>query len=159
MSEEERPLEGRKHPSELQPGEELTPCEFVVSPQMVNFFLIGIDDRSPWYRTSSPFGAPIMPPVMIHMGSTRLRAWHLWGDYLGAVLVKPSGVHTVFDVENIDPVRIGEKVTMRGKVIQNYIKRGRRYLDYEMTMFGEDGRLCHRYISTTMYGYGEKEES
>lgn len=140
----------RKHPAEFEPGEEFDPIQYTVTAEMVGYWLIGIDDRHEWYTTESPFGGPIMPPVMCQMASLRLRVMHLWGEFVGAVFTKPASVHYVYSAEYFDPVKVGERITVRGKCIANYIKRDRRYVDYETLIYGEDGRLCTRTVSTSL---------
>lgn len=143
----------RKHPAEFEVGEEFESIEFTVTPEMVNFLLIGVNDRHPWYTTESPFGGPVAPPLMCQMAFIRLRTRHMWGDFLGAVFTKPAGVHYVYNAEYHDPIKVGEKISVKGKCLANYINRGRRYVDYETLIYGEDGRLCARYVSTSLPQY------
>lgn len=150
--------EPRKHTSNLEAGEEFEPIEYTVTPEMVKFWLIGINDRHDWYTTDSPFGGPVAPPVMCQMASLRLRVWHLWGDFVGAVFTKPASVHYVYNAEYHDPIKIGEKITVKGKCSANYVNRGRRYVDYETMIYGEDGRLCARYVSTSLPQYRKEAE-
>ncbi|MFC1985029.1 hypothetical protein ACFLT4_00360 [Chloroflexota bacterium] len=76
-------------------GEEFEPIEYVVTQEMVNFLLIGINDRHPWYFEASPFGGPIAPPLMCEMANIRLRTWHMWGDFIGAVFTRPPSLSTM----------------------------------------------------------------
>jgi len=79
---------------------------------------------------------------------------------VGAVFTKPASVHYVYGAEYFDPVKVGEKITVKGKCIRNYMNRGRQYIDYETLIYGEDGRLCTRAISTSLPQFrkeGEKE--
>ena len=138
----------KKHPSQFEPGEQFKPVQFVVSQDMVNYFLIGINERHLWYREASPLGGPVVPPVMSHMFYIRVLAMYLWDDFVGAIFTKPADIHYAFDAQNLDPIRIGEKVTVKGRCMRTEIKRGRKYLEYENLIYGEDGRLCMRYVST-----------
>ncbi|MFC1861820.1 MaoC family dehydratase [Chloroflexota bacterium] len=147
-----------KHTSEMEPGEEFETIEYVVTPEMVNYFLIGINDRHPWYVEDSPFGGTVTPPIMIKMASIRLNVKHLWGDFIGARFTKPAGLNTVSDLEYFAPVKVGEKVTVKGKCVDNYMKRGRRYVSDECEIYGEDGRLCARCVNTSLIGYQKEGE-
>lgn len=140
----------RKHPSHFQPGEEFEPVQYTVTRQMVDYLLIGINDRHPWYMEGSPFGRPIAPPLMVQMAAIRLQVKHLWGDFVGAKFTEPAGLHYVFDAEYHEPVFVGETITVRGRCLANRVARGRQYVDYETTVHGDDGRLCARYVSTSL---------
>ncbi len=137
----------RKHPSEFEPGEEFKPFELVLNREMVNYFLVGIDDRHPWYTETSPFDGPVMPPVIAHTLSVRSRAYYIW-DAFHALLVEPAGVHYNYSAEYIDPVKVGEKVTVKGKCLTTYVRRGRKFSDTEYNVYGEDGRLCVHLLET-----------
>ncbi|MFC2052311.1 hypothetical protein ACFLT4_06250 [Chloroflexota bacterium] len=99
-----------KNVTETEPGEEFETIEYVVTPEMVNYFLIGINDRHPWYVEDSPFGGPVTPPIMVRMDALRLHVNHLWGDFIGARFTSPAGLNTVNDMEYFTPVKVGEKV-------------------------------------------------
>lgn len=148
----------RKHPSQFATGEEFKPVQYEMAREMVDFTLIAINDRHPWYTEASPFGPPVIPLSMAHMAWIRLTAKHMWDDYVGAIFTQPAGLHYTFDAEYIDAVRVGEKVTVKGKCSANYVKRGRRYVDYETEIYGEDGRLCIKYVSTSLPGYRKENE-
>ena len=148
----------RKHPSEFEVGEEFEPIEYVVTSEMVNYLLIGINDRHPWYFEDSPFGGPVAPPLMCQMAFIRLRTMYMWGDFIGAVFTHPAGLHYMFNAEYFDPLKVGETIIVKGKCSANYINRGRRYVDYETLIYGEDGRLCTRYVSTSMPQFRKEGE-
>ncbi len=148
----------RKHPADFEVGEEFDPIEFTVTPELVNFLVIGINDRHPWYTTSSPFGGAVAPPLLCQMAAIRLRTHYMWGDFIGAVFTHPAGVHYVYNAEYYEPVLVGEKVRVTGKCVATYLKRGRRHVDYEALIYGEDGRLCARYVSTSLPQFRKEGE-
>ncbi len=143
----------RKHPSNFEPGEEFKPIELVLSREMVNYFIVAINDRHPWYIETSPFGGqPVIPPLMVHpLANTRLVAKHIFDDFPGDLLTEPAGVHYTFEAEYFHAVKVGEKVTIKGKCLASYTKRGRKYVDFVGELYGEDGRLCSRYVHTHTY--------
>ncbi len=138
----------RKHPSKFEPGEEFIPFELEVTPELANYCMMGTNNRNPWFMGESPFGGAVAPPIMIQALSARVRALYLWGDFVGPVFVEPPGIHCAFDATYINPVKVGEKITVKGKCKDNYEKRGRRYIEIETTVYGQDGRLCTRYVGT-----------
>ena len=61
------PAAPRKHTSNLGAGEEFETIQYTVTREMVDFWLIGINDRHEWYVGESPFGGAVAPPVMCQM--------------------------------------------------------------------------------------------
>ena len=148
----------RIHTANLDSGQEFETVRYKVSREMVDFWLIGIDDRHEWYVSESPFGGPVAPPVMCNMAAIRIRVHHLWGDFVGAVFTKPANVFYIFNAEYFDPIRVGETITVKGRCSANYLNRGRRFVDFVTEVFGEDGRLCSRAVSTSLTQYKKEGE-
>ncbi len=138
MAQLHKPL---KHPSEFQPGEEFTPVEFVVSRGLVDYYLVGINDRHPWYTEASPFDGPVVPPVLAHTYSGISRAYYIFREFC-PLHIEPASVHYSYDAEYVDPIKVGEKITVKGKCVAAYERRGRKFSDTEYNVYGEDGRLC-----------------
>ncbi|MDP2952028.1 MAG: hotdog fold domain-containing protein [Chloroflexota bacterium] len=138
--------------AEIKPGVELEPMEYVLTPEMVLYYAIGIDNRHPWFVENSPFGGPIAPPTMVHVDQLRFSYTRL--------IHRPeeAGVHTKYDAQYFNPARVGEKITIRGRCVANTIRRGRRYVTLETETFGEDGRPIARYRDTHLVKYGKEEE-
>lgn len=136
------------------PGEELPAIEFVVTPQRVQFYAEGVEDFHPWYMykmEGSPFKGPIAHPTMCHVFKVLF-----WKKYFPARLTG-GRMHVKFDAEYFDPAKVGERLTIKGRVLDKYLKRGRHYLDTEFNITGEDGRSIARYRDTTLLSYKKEE--
>ncbi len=138
---------------EATPGEELDPVEFVFTPQRVQYFAEGVEDFHPWIMydiEDSPFGGPIISPEMPDI--VRGIAWE---NYFSEM---PFRMHTHYTAEHFDAIRVGEKVTLKSRVLDNYYKRGRRYIDFEFDVYGEDGRRCCRLMTKDVMTFTKGKE-
>ncbi len=134
------------------PSEELDPIEYVCTPQRVKYWAEGVENIHPWFifdMEDSPFGGPIVPPEMTHVKGLLLE------PYFSEI---PFRMHTRYIAEHIDPVKVGEKVTIKTKILDNSYKRGRQYIDVEMIVYGEDGRKCIRCISRDVMSFTKEKE-
>ena len=146
------------HPLNWQQGEEFETIQIIATREMVNFFLIGINNRDSWFVEKSPLGSAIVPGTMVHSFNIRSRAYRVWHDFAGALFTEPAGMHVGFEAEFFDPIRVGEKITIKGKVTAVNLKRDRKFIETQTEVYGEDDRLCNRYISTNTF-LTPKEES
>lgn len=108
--------------------------EYVLTPELAREYAEGIEDFNPWYLENSPFGAPIANPILLVAQHVRLfKTGYATG----------GNVHTRHDTQFLNPARIGKKVTVSGKLVEKYIRRGREYLVVECRSVDEDGvELC-----------------
>jgi len=132
---------------EAVPGTEFGPLEYVFTPEKVRYYCEAVEDLHPWYLyeiEDSPFGGPVVPPIMYNQAKI-----DLWTKYFPG---KPenSHMHIMYNCEFFDPARVGEKITMQGKILANYMKRGRRYVDSEYDFYGEDGRKIAHYLHSIL---------
>ena len=129
---------------EFQIGDDLGSHEYVVTEEMVREFADGLEDHHPWYLEGSPFGSPIAHPTMT------VRDFSPLIKKLGREAA--SGLHAKQETELFNPVKIGTRVTVRGKVADRYEKPGRKYLVWEYSVFDEDNveLVRHRGTGVTM---------
>lgn len=121
---QKRPLE------EAQVGEELGPIRYKVSEKLVKKSVELVDEPHPWYLSNSPFGGPIVPPLII--ASDYIRAWSV--KFFGE-----EPIHTKAEHHYINPAKVGKELIVTGKVTDRYNKRGRDYLVFETVTKDEDG--------------------
>ncbi len=144
---------------ECTPGEELDPVEFVFTPQRVQYFAEGVEDFHPWIMydiEDSPFGGPIISPTMSHI--TKLIAQQNYFTDCNVDSGFTFRMHTQYTAEHFDAIRVGEKCTVKAKILDSYYKRGRHYIDHEMIIYGEDGRKCVRHTSKDVLSFIKKKE-
>ncbi len=149
-------------------GEEFGPFKYTITPKIVKWYAEGVDDFHPWYiqqTKDTPFGARIVHPTFCHV--LKLFCWSVIPglEKEGAPRTAESSgstpdiarLHCAYGAEYFDVIRVGETVTARCKCLKQYLKRGRRYSDWEFEIYGEDGRHICRYIDTTLHGYAKEE--
>ena len=119
--------------------------EFDLTPELVREFSWGVDDQNPWYEQDSPFGRPIAPPYML----SHLFAW-VTRDTLGPTT---GHVHAWSDTEVLNPVFVGSRIRLEGKIVDKFIKRGRGYFRMECRAVDQDGRELCRETRESAYSY------
>jgi acyl dehydratase len=113
-------------------GIETEPIEEVLSRETVLWYAHALDTpNDDWYRYGSPLGEPIVPPAVLRtvgMGMRTIR------------ISAPGGnVNAGTAVEYKKPVKVGTKISARGKLTEKYEKRGKYYTVWEFTVRDEGG--------------------
>ena len=123
----------------IHPGLELGDREIVVTEEWIEKYRRSIDDENPWYAGESPFGGPIAPAVVFNYEMEMFKGWH------------PPGIGNVLNTgqtwEFRRPMRPGQRVTLKGRVAERYLKRGREYVAMEATAYDEEGNLLCRTVT------------
>jgi acyl dehydratase len=116
----EQLLPGTHDLFEAKIGEELVTIEFVITEEMVERNAWATDDYNPWYMDNSPFGGRIISPAYLASFDANV----LFGYYA----YPPGGsLYAKEEFEYIQPVMVGSKYTMRGKMLDIYKRRGRTF--------------------------------
>ena len=139
----------KKTEDQIQVGDELGPYEYVVTPEMVQKMTGAIEEPNPWYLKSSPFGGPIAPPTITG------------NDYIEVFATKYERgrpIHTKAEHEFLNPIRIGKRLTVRGKIADKYERKGRDYIVIESVTKDEDGVEIVRSRNHLMLSMKKKEE-
>src|SRR5690606_18086445 len=118
--------ETRPNQPDPEAGEEFS-LEVQVTREMVDYYLIGINDRHEWYREDSPFGGAIAPATFAGMLGIRASAMRMWGGYTGAIFTEPARLAYMTETEMFDPIRVGERVRVVSRALGNSVNRGRTF--------------------------------
>jgi len=125
----------------VQIPEEFGPVQLVVDDHKIKTFAFTQDDYRSWYLGDSPFGGRI--------GHANILAndllWLFFTKYSTEDIV---GLHTEEELWFHNPVFAGEQVTLQGKYVDKFEKRGKGYVVMEAEARGEDGRLLIRHRGT-----------
>jgi acyl dehydratase len=121
-----------------------------------------VDDYGDWYLKDSPFGGRIGHPTLL--ANDILRLFFLLYDVRPPF---PSGLHAKNELELLRPVKLGDKVVVRGKHTEKYEKRGQNVRVVEGQAADEAGRPFIRMrawetvglASTTPVGQGSGKPS
>lgn len=109
----------RRRKGTILAGEVLGPVEYTITEEMVDMHLKAVDNRDPLFNELQPDGRRLVPPCF----SVR--------DFIYLLLQREalsmSGIQTEQESEYFTPGYVGQRVVCRGKVVDQYIKRGRKY--------------------------------
>ncbi|PZF85866.1 hypothetical protein [Jiangella anatolica] len=134
----------------VEAGEELGPAVVEVDEHAIEAFAFVQDDRHPWYLEESPFGGRIAHPGLL-ANELLLVYYHQYRQE------ECLNIHTHERLDFHAPVRLGEKVTIRGRYVDKYERRGKGYVVLEAQAHGADGTLLmsHRGVEILSAQPGE----
>jgi acyl dehydratase len=119
--------------------EDFGPVQVLVDEEKVKEFAFVVDDYSSWYLgEESPFGPPIAHPLVLANDLLFL----FYEGYDGNTA---RGLHTHERLEFLSPVFRGETVTVSGRYVEKYERRGQGYVVLEAVARGKDGRELVRH--------------
>ena len=61
----------------VYPGKDLGTLELLVTDDMVEHYIKGLDEPNPWYTTASPFGGPVAPVIVYQQADSEFKGWYL----------------------------------------------------------------------------------
>lgn len=120
-------------------GETLGPFEYTIKQEIANMHLEAVDNNDPLFKNSLPDNRRMVPPCF----SIR--------DYVYLLLQKGfwgrGGIHTEQESEFFNPSFVGQRVVCRGKVADQYVKKGRQYtvIDYWIDDINGQPLAKHRF--------------
>lgn len=105
-----------------------------ITPELVILYADGVEDFNPWYEGwrmnswgiegESPFGAAIVPPLLVSHFVLSVQFDHTKPFAIGSI-------HTFHDSEILQPIPVGATVRITARATDKYEKRGRRYVRHE----------------------------
>lgn len=116
---------------EVEVGQEIGSLQYRIDEDGIKAYLGSLDNADPWYLNGSPFGAPIVPACYLCDDYLRLL---FQGDY------RASGLHIRSEYEFKGAIRYGELLTVRGRVADKQLSRGKEYITLETVVTDESGR-------------------
>jgi hypothetical protein len=133
--------------SDLDKGDVLGPVEYTLSPFVVREYSHAVEMHHPCFQ--GRHGDLVMPPTLIHLDKLRLYR-HACPGGTGA----SARIHFEYDAEVFEPVRVGDRLSVRGEITDRYTKNGREYAVLEMKLTNVDtGRLVMRYLDRVILAY------
>ena len=133
----------------LQVGQELGPWETVFTEEDVRDYAASIEDENPWYVQGSAFGQLVAHPAM-----TATFGIPLLQESCSKILEEAdqpwAGLHAKAEHRYTNPIPIGKRLIVRGKVAEKYIRRDRYYVVVELWVVDEDGQDIIRIQDTIL---------
>lgn len=127
---------GTRHPTftSVELESPLGPARLVADEHLVRAYSFAQDDYHPWYREKSPVGRPFVPPGSLANELLLLYYYHFRQQECNAI-------HVAEQLSFHNLLFYGETVTVTGRYVDKYMKRGRGYVVLESEARAEDGRL------------------
>ncbi len=107
---------------EIEIGQELEPCEWVVTAEDIDKQCVIDEDYHAWYSLDSPWGGRIAPPQIQY----RPPRWMLTRTY------NVRGVLYKWAFETFKVIKPGEKMTLTGKIINTWVQNEREFITFEV---------------------------
>lgn len=105
-------------------GEDLGCADYTLTAEITDKLLEAVEDFHPWHTQDSPFGSRIGHPITAAIYCMSLFLQHF---------IFPEGaIHAKQRWAFLNPFRHGTTVRTRGRVIDKYIKKERKYVVVEM---------------------------
>jgi acyl dehydratase len=124
--------------------------ELHITPELVILYADAVEDFNPWYEGwrmnswriegESPFGAAIVPPLLVSHFVLSVQFDHTKPFAIGSI-------HTFHDSEILAPIPVDAHVCITATAIDKFVKRERRYVRHQVTV--EDvasGKLYFREV-------------
>lgn len=132
----------------IEVGEQLGPVEGVVNDLKLKSHAFAVDDYGDWYFKDSPFGGRIGHPTLLATDILYL--------FMLAYDITPpheGGLHAKNELELLNPVRLGTKVSIQGTHSDKYQKRVQNYRILEGQVVDESGQVLIRMRATETVGF------
>jgi acyl dehydratase len=125
-------------------GEEFGPLDIVLSDHAVNSYTYAVDDYNPWYVHDSPFGGKIAPDALVGRALLDLMNLRYDAKHLRALHVRE-------EVELFGPVKVGQRLTLRSRVTDKFLKRGEPRIVFDAQACDEEGKTLIRAKHTELF--------
>ena len=131
---------------DLEVGRKLGPKEFTTTEEDIKNYMALIQ----WSPDNVPQGELFVPPCYGVSGNVRTLNEALGGAGTG---VWAKSEHKYFNT----PVP-GKKLIKTGRIADKFVKRGKKYIVWELDTVDEDGRLIYRSRETSVWSLEERTD-
>ena len=122
--------------SDVYAGKDLGTIEVVVTREMVEHYMRGLDEPNPWYTTASPFGEPVAPVIVFQDTDVQFKGWYLENLFGNLWMRQEWEIH--------GPTRVGQSLSCTARVADRYRRRDRDVVAMEMRVHDASGALIAR---------------
>ncbi|MBJ6989114.1 hypothetical protein [Devosia sp. MC521] len=141
-----------RYVTDLDVGDVLGPVEYTLSSFVIREYSHIVEMHHECFQGADGL---IMPPTLIHLDKLRL---------YNAACPEGTGptarIHYEYDAEVFAPARVGDKLSVIGRIKDRYLKKGREYVLLEMELTNvETGELLVRYRDQVILAYAQKPEA
>ncbi len=119
---------------EIEVGKDLGSLEWTVGEEDIGTQCALDEDFHPWFALDSPWDGVVAPPQIQY----RPPRWLLSRTY------NIRGVFHRWNFENVKPIRLGETITVTGRILDKWTDRDREFMSYEAEGRDSAGKLVFR---------------
>jgi hypothetical protein len=137
-------------------GDAAAPVVAVIRAEDVRRYAAALDDRNPAYAADGAVGDLKVPPFMIRLYAP-LRRRELVAEH-GARYLDHSTPAVRWTCTWFAEPKIGDKITSITRVKDKYVRKGRRYLEWEVEARSQSGALVLRFTYVNLWERGRPED-
>ncbi|GAA2001281.1 FAS1-like dehydratase domain-containing protein [Microbacterium ulmi] len=147
--------------ADLEPGDVFEPVRYVLTSFMCAVYAHGVEETAEcYYSDANPYGRQLRPPTMVHVDKLRLLEANCDEERrIAGMRAEAARIHYEYSAVHHSPAFVGEEIVVSGRITDKYVKRGRRFLAYEIRIETADGRLVTTYDDITLLDYAKVEEA
>lgn len=143
--------------SDLEKGDVFRPIEFEVTALGASEYAHSNEQNHEFFHSAAnEFGKQVRPPTAIHTDKMRILEANCTKERRIAGEVGPDArIHYEYNVEFFEPVYVGNRIRVSGRITDRYMKRGRDFIEYDLELHHADGRRLAHYHDITLLRYRE----
>jgi hypothetical protein len=132
MSEDEKEVLGF---SKIDVGQKIGPIEWTATEEEIDAVLESMGSASPWCWSRGPKRKKVVPTIICSKFYYKLlqSEFELYGPKV------TTGVHYSQEDEYFHPIKIGETITLEGKILDKISRKGRKYIEIEVSANSREG--------------------
>ncbi|MBJ7577851.1 hypothetical protein JHC09_08125 [Devosia sp. MC532] len=141
-----------RYVTDLDVGDVLGPVEYTLSSFVIREYSHIVEMHHECFQGADGL---IMPPTLIHLDKLRL-----YNAACPAGTGPTARIHYEYDAEVFAPARVGDKLSVIGRIKERFLKKGREYVLLEMELSNvETGELLVRYRDQVILAYAQKSDA
>lgn len=141
-----------RYVTDLDVGDVLGPVEYTLSSFVIREYSHIVEMHHECFQGADGL---IMPPTLIHLDKLRL-----YNVACPAGTGPTARIHYEYDAEVFAPARVGDKLSVIGRIKERFLKKGREYVLLEMELSNvETGELLVRYRDQVILAYAQKSDA
>jgi hypothetical protein len=145
---------------DLEAGDVFKPVRYTLTSFMCAVYAHGVEETAEcYYSDANPYGRQLRPPTMVHVDKLLLLEENCDEERrISGMRAEAARIHYEYSGVHHSPAFVGEEIVANGRIVDKYIKRGRRFLHYSIRVETGDGRLVTTYEDLTLLDYSKVQE-
>lgn len=141
-----------RYVTDLDKGDVLGPVEYTLSSFVIREYSHIVEMHHECFQGADDL---IMPPTLIHLDKLRL-----YNAACPAGTGPTARIHYEYDAEVFAPARVGDRLSVIGRILDRFLKKGREYVLLEMELTNvATGQLLVRYRDQVILAYSQKSDA